>query len=76
MKSNKLDYVQTAKVVNPKMLLAKESNLVHGEKFSSNGNFLVTSPCKLNQDQLAVFSTVLASLVLFPLCLFWTYFFS
>ena len=34
MKSDKFYYVLTAKVVNSKMLVVKESNFVHGDKFS------------------------------------------
>ena len=41
MKSNKFYYVQTAKVVNSKMLVVKESNFVHGDKFSSIFQILI-----------------------------------
>ena len=41
MKSNQFYYVQTAEVVNPKMLGVKESNFVHSEKFSSSFQILI-----------------------------------
>ena len=41
MKSNKFYCVQTAKAANSKMLVAKESNFVHGEKFLSIFQILV-----------------------------------
>ena len=41
MKSNKFYYIQTAKVVNSKMLIIKESNFVHCEKFSSSFQILI-----------------------------------
>ena len=53
MKSSKFYYVQTAKVINSKKMLAvKGSNFVHSEEFSphfSNSIFLVISPYKWNQ---------------------------
>ena len=33
MKGDKFCYIQTAKVVNSKMLVVKELNFVHGDKF-------------------------------------------
>ena len=39
--SNKFYYVQTAKVVNSKILVVKKSNFVHGEKFSSIFQILI-----------------------------------
>ena len=41
MKSDKFYYVQTAEVVNSKMLVVKESNFVHGDKFSSIFQILI-----------------------------------
>ena len=35
MKNAKFCYVQTTEVVNSKMLVGKESNVVHGDQFSS-----------------------------------------
>ena len=51
MKSNKFYYVQTAKFLNSKMLVIKESHFVRWELFVhfSNSNFLVISPYNLNQ---------------------------
>ena len=79
MKSDKFYYVQTAKAVNSKMLVVKESDFFHGDKFSSIFQILIFYLVPINEvtvltgnvfDSFGFIDFVLA---LFPLCLFWTY---
>ena len=81
MKSDKFYYVQNAKVVNLKVLVVKESNFVHGDKFSSIFQILNFYLFPINEVRIPTgnvfnsFGFIDFALALFPLCLFWTYIF-